>query len=221
MRSFVPSTTAPTPPSNPLERAPNPATTGGVGHGQTLFSLLVHKPKLARTQRPTPTQATGKVSPLAALAPPHALVYSSPVSHHFTASSKPAKMTHDAVWFSRPRKYGKGSRQWCVGLVDSVLEDIVVDGSLVWRFTAASAPTRLVSSASTASTSAVSASARRPLPSVSSRCVSSLSPGIRFELNGRGVFADTVILLYPYFHFALGSAHAFLARITHVCTMTL
>ncbi|PSS37183.1 hypothetical protein PHLCEN_2v1056, partial [Hermanssonia centrifuga] len=22
-----------------------------------------------------------------------------------------AKMTHDAVWFSRPRKYGKGSRQ--------------------------------------------------------------------------------------------------------------
>jgi small subunit ribosomal protein S29e len=25
------------------------------------------------------------------------------------------KMTHDAVWFSRPRKFGKGSRQWCVG----------------------------------------------------------------------------------------------------------
>jgi small subunit ribosomal protein S29e len=23
-------------------------------------------------------------------------------------------MTHDAVWFSRPRKYGKGSRQWYV-----------------------------------------------------------------------------------------------------------
>jgi small subunit ribosomal protein S29e len=23
-------------------------------------------------------------------------------------------MTHDAVWFSRPRKYGKGSRQWSV-----------------------------------------------------------------------------------------------------------
>ena len=22
------------------------------------------------------------------------------------------KMTHDAVWFSRPRKYGMGSRQW-------------------------------------------------------------------------------------------------------------
>lgn len=22
-------------------------------------------------------------------------------------------MTHDAVWFSRPRKFGKGSRQWC------------------------------------------------------------------------------------------------------------
>ena len=22
------------------------------------------------------------------------------------------KMTHDAVWFSRPRKFGKGSRQW-------------------------------------------------------------------------------------------------------------
>lgn len=42
-----------------------------------------------------------------------------------------------------------------------------------------------------------------------------------FELNKRGVFADTVILLYPYFHSALGSAHAFLARITHVCTMIL
>lgn len=24
------------------------------------------------------------------------------------------KMTHDAVWFSRPRKFGKGSRQWYV-----------------------------------------------------------------------------------------------------------
>ena len=23
-------------------------------------------------------------------------------------------MTHDAVWFSRPRKFGKGSRQWLV-----------------------------------------------------------------------------------------------------------
>jgi small subunit ribosomal protein S29e len=23
-------------------------------------------------------------------------------------------MTHDAVWFSRPRKFGKGSRQWYV-----------------------------------------------------------------------------------------------------------
>ena len=28
-----------------------------------------------------------------------------------------SKMTHDAVWFSRPRKYGKGSRQWCVDLL--------------------------------------------------------------------------------------------------------
>jgi hypothetical protein len=23
-------------------------------------------------------------------------------------------MTHESVWYSRPRKYGKGSRQWCV-----------------------------------------------------------------------------------------------------------
>ena len=29
-------------------------------------------------------------------------------------------MTHDAVWFSRPRKYGKGSRQWCVSTPISV-----------------------------------------------------------------------------------------------------
>ena len=26
-------------------------------------------------------------------------------------------MTHDAVWFSRPRKFGKGSRQWYVLLL--------------------------------------------------------------------------------------------------------
>ena len=25
-------------------------------------------------------------------------------------------MTHDAVWFSRPRKFGRGSRQWSVYL---------------------------------------------------------------------------------------------------------
>ncbi|RDB28477.1 40S ribosomal protein S29 [Hypsizygus marmoreus] len=30
----------------------------------------------------------------------------------YSSSRHPhSKMTHDAVWFSRPRKYGKGSRQ--------------------------------------------------------------------------------------------------------------
>ncbi|KAI3622456.1 40s ribosomal protein [Moniliophthora roreri] len=27
------------------------------------------------------------------------------------SSSRPSNMTHDAVWFCRPRKFGKGSRQ--------------------------------------------------------------------------------------------------------------
>ena len=39
-------------------------------------------------------------------------------------------MTHDAVWFSRPRKFGKGSRQWYVTLCLSKASD--VDGR--WRF---------------------------------------------------------------------------------------
>ncbi|EMS22798.1 40S ribosomal protein s29 [Rhodotorula toruloides NP11] len=26
-------------------------------------------------------------------------------------------MTHEAVWFSHPRKYGKGSRGWQAGLI--------------------------------------------------------------------------------------------------------
>ncbi|CAE6518733.1 unnamed protein product [Rhizoctonia solani] len=29
-------------------------------------------------------------------------------------------MTHDAVWFSRPRKYGKGSREWYVLILAQV-----------------------------------------------------------------------------------------------------
>jgi small subunit ribosomal protein S29e len=29
-------------------------------------------------------------------------------------------MTHDAVWFSRPRKFGKGSRQWYVHLTSKL-----------------------------------------------------------------------------------------------------
>ncbi|KAL3461351.1 hypothetical protein BJX64DRAFT_260889 [Aspergillus heterothallicus] len=34
-------------------------------------------------------------------------------------------MTHESVWYSRPRKYGKGSRQWCV---QSYLSAIPVAG---------------------------------------------------------------------------------------------
>ncbi|KAK5658523.1 hypothetical protein OQA88_1915 [Cercophora sp. LCS_1] len=66
-------------------------------------------------------------------------------------------MSHESVWNSRPRNYGKGARGW--------------------DKTAVSAPTRPVSSASTASTSAVSASVRRPTTLASSRFVTCpLSP---------------------------------------------
>ncbi|KAG9309599.1 40S ribosomal protein S29A [Chiua virens] len=33
-------------------------------------------------------------------------------------------MTHDAVWFSRPRKYGKGSRQCSTSLIVNVLDTV-------------------------------------------------------------------------------------------------
>ncbi|CAD0081942.1 unnamed protein product [Aureobasidium vineae] len=26
-------------------------------------------------------------------------------------------MSHESVWYSRPRTYGKGSREWCAGLI--------------------------------------------------------------------------------------------------------
>ena len=38
------------------------------------------------------------------------------LSYTVHTHSRP-KMTHDAVWFSRPRKFGKGSRQWRVLLI--------------------------------------------------------------------------------------------------------
>lgn len=33
---------------------------------------------------------------------------------HVLEDFTPAKMSHESVWFSRPRTYGKGSRQWYV-----------------------------------------------------------------------------------------------------------
>ncbi len=51
-------------------------------------------------------------------------------------------MTHDSVWFSRPRKFGKGSRQWYVVLCLKAGRTDVL-----WVELAASALTKLVSSA--------------------------------------------------------------------------
>ena len=104
-------------------------------------------------------------------------------------------MTHDAVWFSRPRKFGKGSRQWCVTRLKlyTVLQlmtvlysfktillylSYLVENCVIYGHTwynmfsiAASARIRLVLSASTALTSVVSASVRSLQPSASSRYV--------------------------------------------------
>ena len=103
-------------------------------------------------------------------------------------------MTHDAVWFSRPRKFGKGSRQWCVHMFYAIYKTlangciILLQNYTLMSYSlgncilydhmwynmlsiAASARIRLVLSASTALTSVVSASVRSLQPSVSSRYV--------------------------------------------------
>ena len=73
-------------------------------------------------------------------------------------------MTHDAIWFSRPRKYGKGSRQWY-----AVMKILLCKRLLLNPILAASARTRLVLSASTELTCADSASVKSLLLSVSLR----------------------------------------------------
>jgi len=35
-------------------------------------------------------------------------------------------MTHDAIWFSHPRKYGKGSRQWWVQTYEILIEMVLL-----------------------------------------------------------------------------------------------
>lgn len=84
-----------------------------------------------------------------------------------------SNMGHDNVWFSRPRRYGKGSRQWFVHFqnlhkVTEMTEMTSLEASRVLltsrpiyfpNLTAVSALTKPVWSASTISTSAVSASA--------------------------------------------------------------
>ena len=73
-----------------------------------------------------------------------------------TFNTTKANMSHESVWFSRPRTYGKGSRQWYV----------IIDISPLLRWVkltiiAAPAHTRLVSSANTGSTCAVNVSGKR------------------------------------------------------------
>lgn len=38
-------------------------------------------------------------------------------------------MTHDAIWFSRPRKYGKGSRQWSVHICPALPSAVSSDAN--------------------------------------------------------------------------------------------
>lgn len=85
--------------------------------------------------------------------------------------SPAVKMSHESVWNSRPRTYGKGARAWYVVPLDPHNSAIIVR-RVSLRLTdrsAAFAPTRPVSFASTASTFAVNASGRRQLISDSSR----------------------------------------------------
>lgn len=77
-----------------------------------------------------------------------------------------SKMTHDSVWFSRPRRFGKGSRQWYV--LHPILCNLSVDRLAPL---AVYVLTRPASSASTDLTCVVSASARSLLPSDLSRSV--------------------------------------------------
>ena len=94
-------------------------------------------------------------------------------------SGQKTKMTHDAVWFSRPRKFGKGSRQWWAPRYLAAVNGTLVFGirskgyeyaHATLHYLAASVPTRRVSSANTVLICAVSASARRRVPLDSSRC---------------------------------------------------
>ncbi len=73
-----------------------------------------------------------------------------------TSNTTEADMSHESVWFSRPRTYGKGSRQWYVTthfppLLRSVKLTII----------AVPARTKLVSSVNTGLICAVNASGRR------------------------------------------------------------
>lgn len=140
-------------------------------------------------------------------------------------------MTHDAVWFSRPRKYGKGSRQWCVAacieyskteLTNQIysMKSGIWNGELLgldlreyanvfWSLesSAASARTRLVSSANMASTSAASASVRSLLRSVSLRCVYQLKMCVCSILNMchtlepvKAIYRHSLVLFFLRFH---------------------
>lgn len=73
-----------------------------------------------------------------------------------TSNTPKADMSHESVWFSRPRTYGKGSRQWYVTTHCSPLLHLV-------RLTIIAVParTKLVSSENTGSTCAVNVSGKR------------------------------------------------------------
>ncbi len=73
-----------------------------------------------------------------------------------TSNTAKADMSHESVWFSRPRTYGKGSRQW---YVTTHFSPLLCSAKLT--IIAVPARTKLVSSANTGSTCAVNVSGRR------------------------------------------------------------
>ena len=79
-----------------------------------------------------------------------------PKASSVTFNTTKADMSHESVWFSRPRTYGKGSRQWYVTTYFSPLLR-----SAKLTIVAVHARIKLVSSANTASTCAVNVSGKR------------------------------------------------------------
>ena len=115
-------------------------------------------------------------------------------------------MTHDAVWFSRPRKFGKGSRQW------SVLTDISIYLSLktnLLHIAADCVLTRQVSSVNTALTSAVNVSEKSLLPLALSRSVSTLLYSIYLPPLTWFFFTESVKREYIRIHKSICYPHVY------------
>jgi len=122
-------------------------------------------------------------------------------------------MSHESVWNSRPRTYGKGARAWYVFSCPYTLRCRRAVGQKYCATAnipaAESAHTRLVLFENTVSISAVNASARRPLISDLSRYALPI-----FHLVLKAVDL-TVFLVAPLIHFQ--QFRSTLANVLRVC----